>query len=118
MRGMGEVRSARQLGREPGVITRTVIKLHDKAQQRFGPIQARYSSALHHVASVQKHIQFAKYATRHTNTSECKSAICTFLDAQAVFGFFYRLYRIQHVNSAAGSTAQPSSLGEVLATVM
>lgn len=44
-----------------------------------------------------------------------KNAIFTFLDAQAVY---YRLYETQHVNSAAGPTAQPSSLGKVLATVM
>lgn len=33
-RGTGEVRSARILGREPEVITRTVVELHDKAQHR------------------------------------------------------------------------------------
>lgn len=32
MRGTGEVRLVRQLGREPAVITRTVNKLHNKAQ--------------------------------------------------------------------------------------
>lgn len=60
MRGMGEVRFARQLSREPGIITRTVIKLHDKAQHTDSV--PKYSSALNQGASVQKCIH--KYATR------------------------------------------------------
>lgn len=63
MRGMGEVRFARQLSREPGIITRTVIKLHDKAQHTDSV--PKYSSALNQVASVQKCIHVTKYATRH-----------------------------------------------------
>lgn len=63
MRGMGEVRVARRLSREPGIITRTVIKRHDKAQHTDSV--PKYSSALNQVASVQKCIHVTKYATRH-----------------------------------------------------
>lgn len=48
MRGTEEVRSARQLGREPGVITRTVITLHDKAQHKDSD-PFRQGIALHYI---------------------------------------------------------------------
>lgn len=73
-----------ELGREPGVITRTVIKLHNKAQQRFCPTQAKYSSALHHTESTQKHMQFT---VCNKAFKECKTVICTFLNAHALFFF-------------------------------